>query len=193
GALDPKGKHGLAQRVAALLTQGAGGKSAGELNDTIDFIGGEMGAGAGTDLSFINMVVMKDSLGLGLTMLSDLARRPTFAPEEIERKRQQMLSGMKVSLEDPEFIANAVFDRMVYGLHPYGMPQTGTPRTLAAITRDDLVMFHRRNFVPNNAIIAVVGDVTADEAFDGVKKVFGDWERREIPMDTFITPPEPAR
>src|SRR4029453_17523476 len=53
--------------------------------------------------------------------------------------------------------------------------------------------FHRRNFVPNNAIIAVVGDVTADEAFDGVKKIFGDWERREIPTDTFITPPEPAR
>jgi zinc protease len=193
GALDPKGKHGLAQVVASLLTQGAGGKSAGELNDTIDFIGGEMGAGAGTDLSFINMVVMKDSLGLGLSMLSDLARRPTFAPEEIERKRQQMLSGMKVSIEDPEFIANSVFDRLVYGLHPYGMPQTGTPESLGAIARDDIVAFHQRNFVPNNTIMAMVGDLTAEEAFEGVKRAFGDWERRSVPSDTFTPPPDPTR
>ena len=193
GALDPKGKHGLAQIVASLLTQGAGGKSAGELNDTIDFVGGEMGAGAGTDLSFINMVVMKDSLGLGLSMLADLARRPTFAPEEIERRRQQMLSSMKVSFEDPEFIANSVFDRLVYGLHPYGMPQTGTPESIAAIARDDIVAFHQRNFVPNNTIMAVVGDLTVDEAFEGVKRAFGDWERRAVPADTFTPPPDPTR
>jgi zinc protease len=193
GALDPKGKHGLAQLVASLLTQGAGGKSAGELNDTIDFVGGEMGAGAGTDLSFINMVVMKDSLGLGLSMLSDLARRPTFAPAEIERRRQQVLSSLKVSFEDPEFIANSVFDRLVYGLHPYGMPQTGTPESIAAIARDDIVAFHQRNFVPNNTIMAIVGDLTAEEAFEGVKRAFGDWERRAVPADTFTAPPEPTR
>jgi len=152
-----------------------------------------MGAGAGTDLTFINMVVMKDSLGLGLTMLSDLARRPTFAPEEIERKRQQMLSGMKVSIEDPEYIANAVFDRLVYGLHPYGMPQTGTPESLVAIARDDIVAFHERNFLPNNTIMAMVGDLTAEEAFEGVKRAFGDWERRPVPADTFTPPPEPTR
>ena len=193
GALDPKGKHGLAQLMASLLTQGAGGKSAGELNDTIDFVGGEMSAGAGTDLSFINMVVMKDSLGLGLSMLSDLVRRPTFAPAEIERRRQQMLSSLKVSFEDPEFIANSVFDRLVYGLHPYGMPQTGTPESIAAIAREDIVAFHQRNFVPNNTIMAVVGDLTAEEAFEGVKRVFGDWERRAVPAETFTPPPEPTR
>ena len=80
-----------------------------------------MGAGAGTDLSFVNMIVMKDSFETGLRMLSDIARRPAFSVEEIERQRQQMLSGLQVSLDDPEFLANAVFDRMVYGLHPYGM------------------------------------------------------------------------
>ncbi len=73
------------------------------------------------------------------------------------------------------------------------MPQTGTPETIAAITRDDLVAFHQRNFVPNNAILAVVGDVTAEEAFEGVKRVFGDWERRAVPADTFTPPPDPTR
>jgi zinc protease len=192
-SLDPRDKLGMAQLTAALLTQGAADKTASQLNDEVDFIGGAMSAGAGTDLSFLNMVVMKDSFETGLRMLSDMARRPAFAAEEIERQRQQMLSGLQVSFDDPEFIANAVFDRLVYGFHPYGLPATGTPATLAAITRDDIVAFHRRTFAPNNTILAVVGDVTADEAFEAVKKIFGGWERHEVIADTFIAAPDPTR
>src|SRR6185436_18180050 len=113
--------------------------------------------GAGTDLTFVNTIVMKDSFEAGLRMLSDIVRQPAFAPEEIERQRQQMLSSLQVSFEDPEFIADAVFNRLVYGFHPYGLPESGTPQTLSAITRDDLLAFHRQNFVPNNAILAIVG------------------------------------
>jgi zinc protease len=136
---------------------------------------------------------MKDGFETGLGLLSDVARRPNFAAEEIERQRQQMLSGLKVSFESPEFIADSVFRRLVYGFHPYGMPQNGTPETLATITRDDLVAYHRRNFVPNNAILAIVGDITETEAFEGVRKVFGDWERRDVPAPTSTPPPDPTR
>jgi zinc protease len=193
GALDPRGKNGLADLASSVITQGAAGKSALELNGEIDFLGAVLGAGAGTDLSFVNMIVMKDSFETGLRMLSDVARRPNFAAEEIDRQRQQMLSSLQVSFQDPEFIADAVFRRLVYGFHPYGMPQSGTPETLAAITRDDLVAFHRRNYVPNNAILAIVGDLTDEEAFEGVKKVFTDWERRDVPPDSFVPPPDPTR
>ena len=192
-ALDPPGKGGLANLAASLLDQGTTTKSAKEMNDAIDFVGGIMGAGAGTDLTFVNVIVMKDSFETGLRMLSDMARRPAFAAEEIERQRQQVLSSLRVSLEDPEYIANAVFDRLVYGFHPYGVPQTGTPETLASITRRDLLGYHERMFVPNNAILAVVGDVTTEEAFDGVQKVFGDWQRHEVPKATYLAPPEPTR
>lgn len=190
---DPQQKLGLAEIAASLLTQGAGGRTATQLNDEVDFMGAAMGSGAGTDLTFLNMLVMKDSFITGLQLLSDMARAPTFAQEEIERQRQQMISGLQVSLDDPGFIANAVFDRLVFGFHPYGMPDAGTPETLAAITRDDILAFHRRTFVPNNAIIAVVGDVTAEEAFSGVQKVFGDWSRSEAAPQTFMPPPEPTR
>ena len=64
-------------------------------------------------------------------------------------------------------------DRLVFGFNPYGMPDTGTPETMAGITRNDLVAFHQKYFVPNNAIFAIVGDVTAEEAFDTATKVFG--------------------
>ena len=190
---DPKGKLGLAHLAASLLDQGTKSKTAEQMNDEIDFIGGAMGAGAATDLTFCNMVVMKDSFEKGMRMLSELAREPGFDPAEIERQRQQMLSGLQVSLEDPEYIANSVFDRLVYGFHPYGMPTNGTPETLASLTRDDLVAFHRRYFAPNNAILAVVGDVTAEEAFATAKKVFGDWDKKDLSAEKFIQPPDPTR
>lgn len=192
-ALDPKDKLGMAEMTASLLTQGTQGRTATQLNEQVDFMGAAMGSGAGTDLTFLNMIVMKDSFTTGLQILSDMARRPAFAQEEIERQRQQMLSGLQVSLDDPGFIANAVFDRLVYGFHPYGMPEGGTPATLSAITRDDIVAFHQRAFVPNNTILAVVGDVTADEAFTGVQKIFGDWARGDVAFDQPMPPPEPTR
>lgn len=192
-ASDPKGKLGLVHELASLLDQGTETRSAGELADEIDFIGGAMGAGAATDVTYINMVVMKDSFERGLRMLADMARHPAFSQSEIERQRQQTLSGLRVSLEDPDYVADAVFDRLVYGFHPYGMPHTGTPASIGSITRNDLVAFHNKYFAPNNAILALVGDVTTDEAFSMATKVFGDWARKDIPVEKFIDPPTPTR
>src|SRR6266581_1526697 len=81
-AADPKDKLGLAHLAASLLDQGTTTRSAQDMNDDVDFIGGAMGAGAGTDLTFVNMVVMKDSFDAGLRMLSEMARHPAFAPPE---------------------------------------------------------------------------------------------------------------
>jgi zinc protease len=195
-ASDPKAKTGLVHLVSSLLDQGTDGtsaKSAEEFNDAIDFIGGAAGAGALPDLSYLNMVVMKDSFDAGLRMLSEMARHPAFKQAEIDRQRQQLLSSLQVSFDDPDFVANAVFDRLVYGFHPYGLPQTGTPETIAGLIRDDVTAFHQKYFVPNNAILAIVGDVTAEEAFAAARRVFGDWERREVPVATFVEPPMPTR
>src|SRR6266513_245059 len=192
-ASDPKGKLGLAHLLASLLDQGTLTRSAREMNDAIDSIGGAMGAGAGSDLSYVNMVVMKDSFEPGMRMLADMVEHPAFAPEEIDRQRQQSLSFLRVSLDDPEYLANAVFDRLVYGFNGYGMPDSGTPATMAGITRDDLLAFHQKYFAPTNAIMAIVGDVTAAEAFDTVKKVFGDWKPREVARERFVDPPGSTR
>ena len=105
GAQDPAPKPGVAYVAAALLDQGTSTKSAAQIATTIDSIGGAIGAGATSDLTSIYAAVMKDSLGVALDLVSDLVRNPAFAPEEIERQRQQMVSAMKVSYEDPDFIA----------------------------------------------------------------------------------------
>ena len=88
---------------------------------------------------------MKDSLNFGLDLVSDLAQHPAFATEEIERQRQQSLSGMRVSYDDPEFLANIVFDRLVYGFHPYGRPQTGTPGRRSPRSRATICSRSTRN------------------------------------------------
>lgn len=191
-AQDPVGKAGLARLLASLLDQGTTTKSALEIASTIDSIGGGLGTGAASELTFASAVVMKDSFELVMDLLNDIVRHPAFAEEEIERQRQQTLSAFQVSLDDPDYVAEMVFDRLVYGFGPYGRPESGTPESVMRITRDDLVAFHRTYFVPNNTIIGVVGDVTSDEAFSAVERVFGDWEAGEVPETAELEPPPPT-
>jgi zinc protease len=193
GAQDPVARPGVAYLAASLLDQGTTTKNAEQIATTIDSIGGAIGSGALSDLTFINAAVMKDSLGLALDIMSDLARNPAFATDEIERQRQQILSGLKVSYDDPDYLAGVVFDRLVYGFHPYGKPDSGTPASISAVTREDLVAFHKRWFGANNAILAIVGDVTADEAFAGAERAFGSWGRVELPSNKVDDPPPPTR
>jgi zinc protease len=192
-AQDADTRPGVAALAASLLDQGTTTKSAEQIADAIDSIGGLLGTGAGTDLSFINCIVMKDSLNVGLDLVSDLVQHPAFAPEEIERQRQQTLSGLKVSYDDPEYVADRVFDRLVYGPNPYGRPQNGTPDTVAAITRDDMVAFHKKWYGANNAILAIVGDVMPEEAFAGAARAFGSWGVAQAQAATPVAPPPPAR
>ncbi len=192
-AQDPKGKGGVATLTAALLDQGTATKSAFQIADAIDSIGGAMGTGAGSDLSFVNAVVMKDSFGLAMELLADVVRNPAFAEEEIDRQKQQALSGLQVSQNDPDYLASVVFDRLVYGFHPYGLPNSGTAESLAAVTRQDIQEFHGRFFVPNNMILAVVGDVTSEEAFGAAERVFGKWPRQDVAAQKLVEPPPPTR
>ena len=193
GSQDPIEKPGVAAFMAGLLDQGTTTKSAEQIANTIDSIGGVIGSGSTSDLSSITAAVMKDSFGVALDLVSDIARNPAFSTEEIERQRKQILSGLQVSYEDPEYLAGVVFDRLVYGFHPYGKPDSGTPGSIAAITRDDLVKFHKAWFSANNAILAIVGDVTADEAFAGAERAFSSWTRAEQPDIKPVDPPPATR
>jgi zinc protease len=193
GAYDPPGKSGVAQLAASLLNQGTTTLGAAEIADTIDYIGGVMVTAANCDLTQASVLVMKDSFDIGMGLLADVVRRPVFAPEEINRQRGQRLAGLKVSLEDPDFIAGAVLNRLIYGFHPYGFPDSGMPDTIARITRDDLREFHRKYFVPNNCILAIVGDTEVGEALAAAQKFFGDWQRQAVQPPALSEPPKPTR
>jgi len=190
---EPAGRPGVASLVATLLNQGTSTRSAEAIATEIDSAGGVIGVGSGSELTFVNGAVIKDRTDLALGLAADIVEHPAFAPEEIELQRRQVLSSLQVAYDDPEYIANAVLDRLVFGEHPYGRPDLGTPTSIARITRDDLVAFHRQWFVPNNALLAIVGDLTADEAFAAAERAFGGWRRGDVPAIPPTTPPPPAR
>ncbi|MGH9308471.1 MAG: M16 family metallopeptidase [Vicinamibacterales bacterium] len=193
GAQDPEEKPGVAALAASLLDQGTATRTAEQIQQTIDSIGGAIGSGSGTDLTFVNAVVMKDSFDLALDLVSDIARNAAFAPNEIELQRKQTLSGLTVSYEDPEYLAGVVFDRLVFGFHPYGRPDAGTPESIQAITREDLVKFHKSWFGANNAVLAIVGDIAPDQAFAGAERVFGSWGPSTSTAAKPVDPPPPTR
>ena len=193
GAHDPDKKRGVSLLVSTLLDQGTTTRSSQQIADQIDSIGGVLGTGSGDDFTSVSAIVMKDSFGVAMEMVADIIRNPAFAPEEIDRQKEQITSTQQVNANDPDYLASAVFDRLVYGFHPYGLPGSGTPETIAGITRQDLQQFHRQYFVPNNMVLAIVGDITQKEAVAAAERVFGNWPRGEVPVWRGLTPPEPSR
>ena len=188
-AQDPADKPGVASLVASLLNQGTATKSAEGIADLVESAGGVLGVGAGNELSYVNAGVIKDKTDSVMALMSELVQQPAFDQKEIDRQKQQAISGMQVSYDDPEFVAGVVFDRLIYGFHPYGKPPGGTLESIARITRNDLVAFHRTWFAPNNSILAIVGDLTSDEMFVAAEKAFGSWTKRDVPVQSQVDPP----
>ena len=192
-AQDAAPKLGVASLVASLLDQGTATRSAQQVAETVDAVGGDLSVGAGTDVTFADVTVLQDSVALGLELLSDIVRSPAFAQAEIDRQRDRLRSALRVSYQDPDYVASVVFKRLVYGFHPYGFPGTGTPASIERITRSDLIEYHQRYFTPGNSLLAVVGDVVAGEAFAAVEKTFGGWAPRDMVAQLALEPPAPTR
>jgi zinc protease len=188
---EPADKPGVAGFVAALLDQGTTTKDAGDIATVSVSAGGVLGVSSGNELSFVSGAVIKDRTDLALALVAELLQQPAFAEEEIARQRQQAMSSLQVSYDDPDYLADVVFDRVVYGAHPYG--RTPTPDSVARITRDDLVAFHRAWFAPNNALLAIVGDLPVEEAFAAAERAFGGWARRDVPDTSLPEMPSPVR
>ncbi len=192
-ARDPMPKLGVANMVASLLDRGTSTRSAQQIAEAVDSIGGNLSFGAGTDATLAHSTVLNDSLDQGLDLLSDLVRAPAFAPADLERQREQLRSALRASYQAPEYLAAIAFRRLVYGAHPYGYPATGTPTSIERITRSDLVEYHERYFAPGNCVLAVVGDVPAGEAFAAAEKAFGGWAPRPVVEPIVLAPPAPTR
>ncbi len=178
---DPSDKPGLAQFTATMLDQGTTSRSAQELAQAIDFVGGSLGASAGWDSAVVSSAVTSDQLELAMTLLSDIVLHPAFQQEEIDRQRTQAINGLQVQLQTPSYLANVAFGRVVFGDHPYGEPIGGTVESLRSITRDDLVRFHAERYSPVGAVLAVVGDVEPEAAIASVQKWFGQWKGAAAP------------
>ncbi len=178
---DPKGKEGLANLTATLLLSGTKSRSATQIAQQLDFLGAHLKAGGGDDFATVSLTVLKKDLGPGLELFKDVLLNPTFAQDEVKRKVAQFKAALESEKDEPMTVAGRTFAKDLYGDFPYGHPVLGTPEGLNAITPKDLAEFHRTYFRPNNAILAVVGDLTPDEARQWVTKTLGGWAAAPLP------------
>lgn len=178
GIKDPADEPGVAAMTANMLTQGTEKRSANDIADAIDFVGGSLNAMSGKDATTVTLDVVKKDLSVGLDLMSDVVLHPAFRADELERQRQQLLSSLTVQYSDPDYLASVIFSRVIYGASPYGLPGEGTPETAKKLNRDDLVKFHDTNYAPDQALIAFAGDVTSQEAFTAAEKYFGGWRKQ---------------
>jgi len=189
---DPPRLSGLASLSAALMTQGTRRHSAPELAAAAEALGGSLDSGAGWNQSVVSMTVTTPKLDAALALVAEVVREPVFAPDEIERVRTQTLDALKVAYASPGTLAGLVAERLAYGAGAYGHPATGTPESLPRIARDDLVAAHRRAFRPDNSVLILAGEITAEAGLALARRHFGSWA---APAEPPAVPPiaGPAR
>jgi zinc protease len=177
GAADPAGRAGLADMTASLMTKGTKTKSATEIAEAIEALGGALESGASWDGSSVDVNVMSNKLAKALTIVADVVKNPAFADEELDRLREQNLDGLRVALQQPGTLAGYVSSKVVFAGGPYGHPLGGTIESVTAMKRDDVVRFHKSYYRPDNAILIIGGDVSPESAFATAQKLFGTWAR----------------
>src|SRR5690606_10709772 len=175
---DAGGKVGTASFAMGMLDEGAAGLGPLEFADRAEALGAQLGAGAGLDAGTAWLSALKGHLDASVGLFADMLRRPEFDPAEIERVRATWLANIAQEKARPQTAALRVLPPLLYGEgHPYAMPFTGsgTEASIAALTRDDLVAFHRASVRPEGATLIVVGDTTLAEIVPLLEKHLGDW------------------
>jgi zinc protease len=174
-ASDPNGRAGVAGLTADLLPRGTQTRSATEIAREIESLGADLGAGAGVDSSAVSMQTRSDRAEEAFNVFADVVRNPAFDGEELDRARQQSLDGLMVALSEPGSIAGMAMTRALYGEAPYGAVPSAN--TLQAITTEDAQAYHAAFWRPDNAVLVITGDVSAEEGFAIAERHFGSWPR----------------
>ncbi|MGI8732550.1 MAG: M16 family metallopeptidase [Pyrinomonadaceae bacterium] len=177
GEVDPAELSGLAELTASLLTKGTKTRTAPQIAQEIEALGGTIESGAGWDSSRAFINVMSSRIDRAMTILADIVRNPVFQEDEIERLRQQYLDELSVTLGQPGSVAGFVASRVVFGDAAYGHPLAGTPESLTRIKQADIAALHAKYYRPDNAVLVIGGSIKADDAFKLADRLFGDWAK----------------
>ena len=168
-------RPGLADTVASLLNRGTAKRSAIQFAEETDFLGASVEAGSGPDSVAVSASGLTKDVGKLLDLFTDAALHPTFPEDELAKQTRQALSALVESKQRPGPLAAKLRGKLLYGSeHPYGAYPT--EESLSGLQRDALVKFHQEYFSPDNATLAVVGDVRADDIVPLVAKAFEDWK-----------------
>ena len=172
---EPADRAGLASFTASLLTRGSSRYDFDSFNETVEAVGASVSAGAGDHQTSFSTESLAEDFPQMVELLADVLRRPTFPTEQIERVRGQWLVRLQEREQNTRSVASRRFHELLYGDHPYGRPGSGYPETIQAISRENVVAFHRDNYGPEGAIVVISGDITTEAAVELIRAHVGDW------------------
>lgn len=186
-------RPGLAQLTNALLEEGAGDWSADVIADRLDRVGARFSASSRRDSASVSLRSLVDPRYRqpAVETVARLLKEPTFAPDTVERVRQQMLTTLQERAQSPGAIAQDAFFKALYGAHPYASPPEGTTASLKALTRAEVQDFHRRHYTAANAIVTLVGDLDRPAAEQLANALVAGLPKGE-PVPALPAPPVPA-
>ncbi len=192
GALaESQDKLGLADFAASALMRGTEKHSFDQIYNELESVGASLGYDSGAHTTSFGGRSLAEDLPLLLDLLSETLRTPTFPEAEVERLRAQLLTGLALRAQDTSDMADLAFDQIMYEGHPYSQPGDGWPETIRAITREDLISFHKSYFGPRGLVIAIVGGIDPKKAADAVESILGEWQvkgQKKLPSLPSLTP-----
>ncbi|HEY0041275.1 MAG TPA: insulinase family protein [Flavisolibacter sp.] len=181
-------KTGLTSMAGELLRRGTTKMTKAQLDEEIDFLGGNINASAFS----ASASSLKSNFPKVMALMSDVVLRPSLPSAELEKIRKQQMSALQASKDDPGAIASNVVNRVMYGKnHPYG--DIETEETLMNVKLEDIKSFFNTYWKPNNAFLVFVGDITTADAKALATQHFGAWKSGTVPKPTYTTPKAPAK
>lgn len=181
-------KSGLTSMAGTLLRRGTATLTKAQLDEEIDFLGGNIGTSAFS----ASASSLKANFPKIMTLLSDVVLRPSLPANELEKIRKQNLSGLQAAKDDPNAISNNVLNRLMFGQgHPYG--DIETEETLTNVKLEDVRNFFSTYWKPNNAFLIFVGDITPADALKLATSNFASWKRGDVPKPTYPVPQAPGK
>ncbi|TNF78824.1 MAG: insulinase family protein [Acidobacteria bacterium] len=175
GQQDPHSRAGLATLTAGLLDEGTRDSSALELAARVEKLGGYLTSGADWDVAHVSTGMLSKHLEHGLQLLAEVATLANFPPAEVARLQRQRQAELQRRLAQPASLASIALLQLIYGETPYGYSLLGTTKTVASISRDDILDFHRRHYGPADAVLIAVGNFDLAQLQALAATAFSGW------------------
>ena len=176
-------QFGVSQFTNALLAEGAGDWSAQQLAERFEDVGANFGNESLRDMAVISLrsLTEKEWLNTALETMATIISKPQFETVAVERVRQLLLVSLEDQAQSPGAIAGKLFFEKLYGDHPYAHSSSGNKENITALTREDLIAFHKQFYVGKNAVVAIVGNVDKKQARKIANQVVGGLPKGKKP------------
>src|SRR5947207_11041820 len=166
-------QSGIAQFVEHMLFKGTATRSAEDIAQAIDSIGGQMDAFTAKEYASYYIKVLDEHLPLAVDVLADIVLRPAFTPDDIEREKKVVLEEIKMVEDTPDDLVHEIFTENFWVDHPLGRPILGTKETVEALTQDGLRRYFNGVYSAPNIIVSAVGNIEHDRVRELVERFFG--------------------